>query len=499
MDKRYVSIWFRYLNTDWFALKQPHLKTIPFALRTPSHGRMIITGVNSIAFRSGIQTGMVLADARAIYPDLEVQDDKPELAGKLLKRLAEWCIRFSPMVAVDLPDGLLIDASGCSHLWGGDENYVTDLIRKLNGRGYNVRVAMADTAGAAWAMARYGNHPLIIEKGKTRECLLPLPPESLRLETEIIDKLHRLGLHQVRQFIEMPRASLRRRFGPALLQRIDNALGQEIEMINPVQPPEPYQERLPCLEPITTASGIEIALKETLTALCHRLQQEQKGLRIAIFKGYRIDGKTEKIEINTNRPSYHVHHLFKLFDLKIQTIEPGLGIELFCLEAPVVEDYVAPQGKMWENIGGLDDIRLSELLDRLAGRIGKDVIHRYLPAEHYWPERAICEATSIGDKTCTEWRTDKTRPLRLLATPEKIEVSAPIPDYPPMLFRHQGKVHKIARADGPERIEQEWWLQHGQHRDYYRVEDDLGQRYWIFRLGHYDDKVYQWFLHGYFA
>ena len=499
MEKRYVSIWFRHLNTDWFALKQPHLKNIPFVLRTASHGRMIITGVNAIAYSSGINTGMVLADARAIYPDLEVLDDKPELAQKLLKRLAEWCIRFSPIVGIDLPDGLLIDASGCSHLWGGEENYVADLIRKLNARGYNVRVAMADTAGAAWAVARYGNHPLIIEKEKTRESLLTLPPESLRLEDGIVDKLHRLGLHQIRQFLEIPRASLRRRFGNALLQKLDMALGHEIEIVEPVQPPEPYQERLPCLEPIITLSGIEIALKETLTALCHRLQQEQKGLRKALFKGYRVDGRIEQIEITTNRPSYHVHHLFKLFELKIQKIEPRLGIELFCLEAPEVEDYSAPQGRMWESVGGLDDIRLSELLDRLSGRIGKDVIHRYLPAEHYWPERAISEATSIAEKPVIEWRTDKSRPLRLLPIPEKIEVTAPIPDYPPMLFRHHGKVHNITRADGPERIEQEWWLQHGQHRDYYRVEDDKGQRYWIFRLGHYDDKVYQWFLHGYFA
>jgi len=499
MDRRFVSIWFRHLNTDWFSLKQPLLKTIPFVLRTPSHGRMIITGINAMAFKSGIQTGMVLADARAIYPDLQVQDDKPDLAEKLLKRLAEWCIRFSPIVAIDLPDGLLIDATGCAHLWGGEEKYLEDISGKLNSRGYNVRLAMADTPGAAWAMARYGNHPLIVGKGRTVECLLPLPPESLRLDDLTVDKLHRLGLHQVKQFINVPRPSLRRRFGPALLRKLDTARGQEIELISPVHPPEPNQERLPCVEPIVTATGIEIALKELLSTLCHKLQQEQKGLRSGQFSCYRVDGDIQRIHISTNRPSYHALHLFKLFEPKIQMIDPGLGIELFTLDAPVVEDYLPPQGKMWATTNGLDDIRLAELLDRVAGRIGKDTIHRYLPAEHYWPERAIQEASSLTERPTSEWRADKLRPLRLLVNPEKIDVSAPIPDYPPMLFRHQGKVHKILKADGPERIEQEWWLQHGQHRDYYRVEDEEGKRYWLFRLGHYDDKIYQWFLHGYFA
>jgi protein ImuB len=499
MARRFVSIWFRHLATDWFTLRQPHFKALPFVLRAPSHGRMVITASNANAQARGIDNNTLLADARAIVPNLEVMDDNPGLADKLLKRLAEWCIRFTPMVAVDPPDGLLFDATGCAHLWGGEPAYLAAIVKKLNTRGYDVRAAMADTIGVAWAVARFGKEPLVIPNNLHVAALLPLPPEALRLEADVVERLHKLGLRRVSQFIKMPRASLRRRFGQHFLQRLDMALGQEAEAIEPVQPVEPYHERLPCLEPIVTATGIAIALQQLLETLCGRLQQEQKGLRQAVLKAYRVDGKVEQVAIGTNRPSHHVSHLFKLFEIKLPTIEPALGIELFILEAPKVEDHYAAQEKLWEGSGGLDDMRLSELIDRLAGKIGMEAIHRYVPAEHYWPERSLKRASSLHEKSTTAWRMDKLRPLQLLAIPERIEVTAPIPDYPPMLFRHKGKLHKIVRADGPERIEQEWWLQQGQHRDYYYAEDEDGHRYWLFRLGHYHDKTYQWFLHGFFA
>jgi protein ImuB len=499
MARRFLSIWFRHLKTDWFTIRQSGLARVPFVLRAPSHGRMVITAVNAIAGSAGIGTGMVLADARAILPDLKVLDDIPDLPVRLLKRLAEWCIRFTPAVAIDPPDGLLLDVTGCPHLWGGDQPYLTEITKKLNGRGYDVRLAIADTLGVAWAVARFGKENMVIRSGDHVQALLPLPPEALRLEDETIDRLYKLGLQRVSQFIGMPRTALRRRFGQHVLMRLDMATGKQEEIIEPVEPIEPYQERLPCMEPIASAKGIEIALQQLLITLCHRLVQEQKGLRSAVFRGYRVDGKVEKIDIGTSHPSHSVNHLFKLFEIKLPTIEPALGIELFVLEAPKVEDHYPLQEKIWERSGGLDDIRLSELIDRLSGKVGMQAIHRYVPDEHYWPERSFKPASHLQEKAITSWRVDKLRPLLLLPIPERIEVTAPIPDYPPMLFLHHGKVHKVIRADGPERIEQEWWLQQGQHRDYYRVEDEEGQRYWLFRLGHYHDKTYQWYLHGFFA
>jgi len=500
MSKRFVSIWFRYLRTDWHSRRQPHLRELPFVLASPDHGRMVISAANSNAQTQGADIGMAVADARAIIPSLEVLDDDAELSARLLKGIAEWCIRFTPAVGIDLPDGLLLDVSGCTHLWGGELQYLTSISKRIKSFGYNMYIAMADTIGTARAVARFRKNITIVDSGKQTAAMLSLPPSALRIESEIIERLQKLGLRQVSNFINMPRSALRRRFGSSLLLRLDQALGYEEEAIEPVHPVEAYQERLPCLEPIVTAKGIEIALQRLLETLCHRLQHEQKGLRKASFKGYRIDGKIEQIDIGTNRPSNNSIHLFKLFEIKTDTIEPALGIELFTLEASKVEEVVPLQEKIWGNTGGLDDIGLYELLDRIEGKIGANKIHRYMPDEHYWPERSFKPTASINEKLSTAWKVDKPRPLQLLSRPLAIEVTAPIPDYPPMLFRYEGMLHKIIKADGPERIEQEWWLQDGQHRDYYVAEDEDGNRYWLFRSGHYDiAKSYQWFIHGFFA
>lgn len=498
--KRYVSIWFYELITDWFSLREPFLRSIPFATTIKDHGRMVITSINEAARKQGITTGMVLADARVIFPTLETRDDIPDLPGKLLMKLAEWCIRFTPAVAIDLPNGLLFDASGCSHLWGGDEAYLTDIIKRLNQRGYHVRVGMADTIGAAWAIARYGNNYPVMTPGEHHQALLSFPPAALRIDTDMMERLYKLGLHHISQLIAMPRPALRRRFGQSFLQKIDQAFGYEEEYIEPVIPVAPFQERLPCFEPVATRAGIEIALQQLLELLCNRLVKEGKGIRVAIFKCYRIDAHIQQIAISTGRPSTHVQHLFKLFELRIQDIEPGLGIELFVLEAPKVEEVNPLQMAAWKTAAGLHHPELSELLDRISGKFGASVIHRYVPDEHYWPERSIKLAASLDEQPAAQWVAHKPRPTMLLPHPEPVQVTAPVPDYPPMNFRYKGKLHTIVKADGPERIEQEWWLQQGQHRDYYYVEDTDGCRYWIFRLGHYDaNKTYSWYIHGFFA
>ena len=510
--KRFATIWFPYLKTDWFSIRQPQLRDSAFVLTTPDHGRMLITAANEKAIAQSIYVGMVAADAKAVYPTLTVIDDQPGLAQRLLKRIAEWCIRFSPCVAVDGDEGLILDVSGCTHLWGGDIGYLNDITKKFQKYGYTVRVAIADTIGAAWAVSRYGNDELIIEPGQQSTALLNLPAAALRLDDETVERLNKLGLRQVRDFIGIPKAALRRRFlnhGDTktqrdtktvdIITRINQALGLEEEFIQSVHPPSPYQERLPCLEPIVTAAGIEIALQQLLATLCKRLKQEGKGIRKAVLKCYRLDGKIETIEIGTIRASHHAAHLFRLFELKISSIEPALGIELFLLDATKVEDHVSLQSAIWNHgLRGLEDERISELLDRLSNKIGASSIRRYLPAEHYWPERSVKAALSLDEEATTTWKVERPRPLQLLSRPEPIEVMAPIPDYPPMNFRYKGKLHTITKADGPERIEQEWWMKHGQHRDYYYVEDEEGCRYWLFRLGHYTDKSYKWFVHGFF-
>lgn len=500
MKKRFVSLWFPYLTIDWFALRQPKLRAVPFVLTALVHGRKVITAVSPLAKVQGICKGMVLADAKAIHSSLEAFDDKPKLARQLLQRIAEWCIRFTPVSAIDPPEGIILDASGCTHLWGCDEAYIADIKKRLAARGYTIRIAIADTVGAAWAVARFSKEGFVVEEGKHLAALITLPTAALRLDATVLERLHKLGLRQIADFINMPRPALRRRFGQSLLTKMDQASGEAEEIISPVYPVEPYQERLPCLEPIVTLTGIEIALQRLLESLCKRLRKEGKGLRAAYFRGYRLDGGAQGIEIETSRASQNETHLFQLCSLKLSTIEPAAGIELFVLEATSVEDTAPVQEGLWQTAGGLNDVRVAELIDRLGNRIGSQNIYRFLPAEHWWPERSVKRTASLTEQSTTAWRKDRPRPMQLLPIPERIDVTAPVPDYPPMNFRYRGKLHKVVKADGPERIEQEWWIQEEEHRDYYAVEDEEGCRYWLFRSGHYDaEKNNQWFLHGFFA
>jgi len=496
MPKRYLYIWFRYLATDRLAKITPELRDKPFLLYAPERGRMVVRAASPSLVQEGIVPGMVVADVRAILPEIGVFPSEPKAEEKLLNDLAEWCFRFSPTVATDPPDGLILDTSGCTHLWGGELQYLQNITKRLHKGNYTVHAAIADTIGATWAMARYSKQ-LIAEPGKQEEVLLELPPAALRLDSSNLQRMEKLGFRQIGQLIKIPRTNLRRRFGDGLLLRLEQALGTEYELLNPVLPTPVYQERLPCLEPIRTAKGIGIALERLLEMLCRRLLNEGKGMRTGILKGYRLDGKTVQISIGTNRASRNVAHLFKLFELKIPELEPALGIELFTLEATLVEDVSETQEALW-NIGNNNQTVIAELLDNIAGKVGMQTIRRYLPQEHYWPERSVKEANSLNEQPETEWRTDRPRPLHLLPEPEPIEVMVVLPDYPPMHFRHRGNLIRIAKADGPERIEQEWWLKSGPPRDYYQVEDTNGARYWLFRLGLYDKGKPQWFLHGFF-
>ncbi len=500
MQQRFLSIWFKYLLTDWQVLRRPSLAGKPFAFARSERGRKIISGVNSEAEEAGVIKGMNVADANAIFPGLEIIDAKPEREEKLLRAIGEWAIRYAPIVAIDMPDGLMLDISGCTHLWGGEPAYLDEIEHRLSTKGYQVLLATASTIGAAWAAARYLSNKVIIPASAEAESLLELPPAALRLERMTIEKLHKLGLLRIKDFIYMPKSALRRRFGDTLPEMLSKAVGNEQEYLQPLITPEPYHERLPCLDPIRNAAGIEVAIKKLLQLVCKRLHKETKGLRKAQLRCYRIDGEIEQVIIGTSKATNHIEHLFKLFQLHISTIKAGFGIELFTIDAIQIEAMQISQEVLWSGHNAQVDEELAELLDRIAGKLGANNIHRYLPDEHYWPERSLKLATTLDEKPTSSWAKDRPRPTLLLNIPVSIDVTAPVPDYPPMSFRYKDNVHYIDKADGPERIEREWWNDAGEHRDYYQVEDKSGQRYWIFRLGHYgSDAPSQWFLHGFFA
>ncbi|WP_233268913.1 Y-family DNA polymerase [Mucilaginibacter lacusdianchii] len=494
-----MALWFRNLKTDWLALRRPELTAVPVVFTIPDHNRVILSAVNGIAAGYGLCPGMRLADAKAMVPELQVFEDKPGRENKLLTGIGQWCIRFSPWVALDLPDGLLLDISGCAHLWGGERAYYREVVNRLQSKGYQARAAIADTSGAAWAIARFAARNPIVPAAGQGNALLRLPPAALRLEGPVLDRLDKLGFVTVESLLKIPRSNLRRRFGEDLLQRLRQATGETTEYLTWLQLPADWQERLPCLEPIRARAGIEVAVQRLLEMLCVRLAREGKGIRTAVLRTHRLDGKEQAVQIGTNRATHDMFHLFKLFELQIGQLAPGLGIELFILEAPHVEDVEQRQEALWAGKKSLQEQAFAELLDRLAGKIGAKAIRRYLPREQHWPERSIQPAQALQEKPGTSWRTDLLRPTQLLARPEPIDVSALLPDSPPMVFRYRGETHHIRHAEGPERIEREWWREAGEHRDYYAVEDQHGGRYWLFRLGHYHREGGQWFIHGFFS
>ncbi|CAM3445502.1 Nucleotidyltransferase [Flavobacterium longum] len=495
---RYASIWFPFLLPDYTVRRKPQYRDMPFVIASRQRGRMVVESANRLAVQKGIAPQMVVADCKALFPDLQVLEAAPGKAKKILTSLAEWCIGYTPVAAVDLPDGLLLDTSGCPHLWGGEKPYLEHIKSRLNSYGYSVQLGMADTIGTAWAAARFGPSPVVVKPNRQYDFMKRLPAAALRLDEVLLDRLKKLGLTHVGSFIDMPPASLRRRFGTLLPQRIRQALGQEIEPMCPIKPVAPYREQLCCMEHIVTATGIRIALQQLFENLCLRMKAEGVGLRQAVFKAFRVDGQVQQIEIGTGQPSQNIGHLLKLFEHKIGQFQPDLGFEMFVLEAPKVESVAHEQAAIWD-ASGQNNRKIAELLDRIVARIGQVNIRRYLPAEHYWPERSAKPATPLWEKPTAKWREDWPRPVHLLAKPEAIEVSAALPDYPPMVFRYKGDVHHIVKSDGPERIEQEWWISDGFYRDYYGVEDENGARYWLFRSGPYQPGAPQWFIHGFFA
>ena len=497
--KRMVSIWFPNLLSDWLATRKPELKGKVYVFTKPERGRVVITSVSKEAEAQGIFSGTVLADAKAIVPDIQCFDDQIGLNKKLLTRIGKWAIRYAPFVALDLPEGIILDSSGCAHLWGGEEKYLQHILDKLTESGYSCRAALSDTIGASWAIARFGKKTFIIPPNEQYNFLLNLSPIALRFEPIIYQRLYKLGLDKVGKFIQMPRSVLRRRFGEEMLLKLGQALGTEVETVNPIIVVPAYEERLPCLEPIRTKPAIEIAIEKLLEKLCARLANDGLGVRSVELKGYRLDGKLTLTQIGTNQPTHNIKHLQKLFELKIDQIEPALGIELFMLTATKTNPMHIHQEKLWSGKPGLADQNLAQLLDRLAGKVGAQAIKRYIPQAHYWPERSIRPAISLEEKSDISWQKVNPRPMEMLRKPEPVQVTAPIPDYPPMNFRYKNELHLIKKADGPERIEREWWLEKGEHRDYYILEDEKGRRYWIFRSGHYSEEKSSWFIHGFFA
>jgi len=508
--KRFVSIWLSRWETDRFF--RAHRKgeaasadgSIPFALIESGAGGERIAALTSLAQNLGLSEGNLLTDARALVPHLQTSPREFEAARDDLKALTLWCERYTPFAAVDPPDGIMLDITGCAHLFGGEAAMLAGLAERLNGFHLQARIASADTPGAAFATARFGRSRVqVVPPGAQKDMLAPLPVAALRIEPRLADQLHKLGLKTIGQLYRVPRAPLAARFGESLLRRLDQALGREDEAISPLSPVRVYAVRSVFPEPIALLADIEHIARDLSFRLCPQLEGDGRGAKSFALKLFGTDGSVREISVSSARLLFKPENLTALFHERIHGIEafydPGTGVDALSLEAARIESLEAAQKPLgFERDQGGE--AFSFLMDRLAARLGPRAIGRMAPRESHVPERAQRRG-KLDDKAGGQCWPDAPRPILLLPRPEAIEVMAEVPDGPPVQFTWRRVRRRVAFADGPERIAQEWWRDGGAPtRDYFRIEDEEHRRYWLYRDGLYGIETGnpRWYMHGLF-
>jgi protein ImuB len=514
--RRVVSVWLPFWRTDRLEerakggvkLLDPAAK--PLAVIAKAKGGKRIVGLNQPAWQTGLRTGMLLTDACALLPSLAAVTHDPQAERRALKRLASACNRFSPWVAPDEPDGLWIEATGLAHLFGGEEAMLDRILHHIHALGFTAQGAMASTAGAAWGLARFCKTPsLVAAPGEEAHALAGLPVKALRIDADSATLLDRLGLKTVRQLLQIPRASLRARLGKAITCRLDQALGHEGEALSPLMPEPVYAARLEFADPLTAFGGLEQTAAMLIDSVTGSLKTDGKGARRFNLMLFDTQNGKAEIRFQMARPSAEPKHIARVLKEKLPALEgrfdPNLGFDAVALYALSAEPLLSRQT---DSLGhGLDDgdgrEKIAQFLDRVTARLGETSVTRFAFAESYWPERA---STHVPAMASTPARASAApaplslpRPLMLLPRPEPITVIALVPDYPPRKFVWRRCHHAIARAEGPERISPEWW-EAGRvppARDYYVVEDEQGQRFWLYREGVYGGRENQrWFMHG---
>lgn len=452
----------------------------------------------------GITPGTAVAHARALVPDLEIRPADLDAERSVMARLAVHAARhWTPTAAVCEPLGLWMDVTGVTHLFGGEERFCRRVVAFLARIGLTARIALADTPGAAHALARFGaGQVTVVPVGRSVEAIAGLPVASLRLGEGAIAACRRFGLDRVVDILAVPRAPLTRRLGRDAVRRLDQAIRRVAEPIEPVSVEEAPTVVRRLLEPIVTHEAIGQVIGDVAGDLAEVLRRRGIGVRALRLRLLRVDGDEQVVAVGTARATRDAGHLAKLMRLRIDRIDPGMGIE----EARLV-------AKLWEPLGAQElegslagDGRptdISPLIDRIAGRLGRMTAFRTTLAESDVPERCVVRAGPL--QAVTGWPA-WARPSRLLPRPEALYgVVALLPDHPPRRFGWRGEVHDVVAGDGPERIHGEWWVREGEVwavRDYYRVEDRQGRRFWIFRRGDGVEPVtgdLSWWMHGAFG
>ncbi|WP_343234375.1 DNA polymerase Y family protein [Microvirga terrestris] len=462
--------------------------------------RRIIAAADRAAKMAGLKAGQTIAHAQALIPDLHVRDATPEEDRAALTRLALWCLRYSPIVAPDTPDGIWIDTAGADHLFGGEHALLEDLTGRLNAKGIAARASIADAPGIAWAVARYGNQA-VVSPGRAVDAVAGLPVQALRLEQKTLDIMDRLGIERIGQLAAMPRGPMTRRLGTQTALRLDQALGHAFEPISPLVPLETLSHSIVFPEPIGRPEDLKRVVSRLTAILCADLAKQGIGARRLDLIFRRVDQKSLALRVGTARASRDPIHLAKLFDESLGTIDPGFGID----EVLIVASRVEPLGAMQLQARGIDkqdpEPDISPLVDRLSARVGAGKVFRLVPVESHVPERSARRIPALAPASGLTWPEDLVRPARILDPPERVEATAVVPDHPPIFFVWRRVRYVVRGADGPERITGEWWKSDSEmssFRDYYRLETDRDARFWLFRDAPAAEGG-RWWLHGLFG
>ncbi|WP_456781150.1 MULTISPECIES: Y-family DNA polymerase [unclassified Bradyrhizobium] len=493
---------------------------LPSVVVAKDHNAILLHAIDEAAVRAGLSIGLPLANARAICPELTVYDADPAADLKTLNDIADWCDRFTPLVALDLPYGLFLDITGCAHLFGGERALLQTVTGALSRRGFAVSAAIAGTSIAARTLTRTASGKIVAD-GEEAAAVGPLPVSALGADAAVTTGLRRAGLKTIGDVASRAPHEISARFGAAFTTLLNHALGQGDAPISPRKPLPDYivEKRFP--EPIATDTVIALTLSSLAKMLVAAMDKQGKGARQLEASFFRTDGAVRAIMVETGRPVTRPEMIDRLFRERLDALndplDPGFGFDLIRLAAGRTEIVVQQQRDLDATIHDNDE--LSALIDRIAARIGGKRVVVHLPLESHIPERsalALPAQHHLAAASAAAWpehvaSEPPLRPLRLFEQPEPIKVPfATVPDGPPHQFTWRRAQHEVVRVEGPERIAMEWWKQDGASltRDYFRVEDAEGQRFWIFRDGLYESELRDeegkpvpanWYVHGLFA
>jgi protein ImuB len=509
--RRILAAWLPLLSTDRLKRKDASLsERPPLVISGKAGNALYVAALEPRAQRLGLYKGQPLANARAMARDLTILPADDRKDQELLEGIAEWCDRFSPFVVTDPPDGLILDITGVSHLFGGEAAMLDHVTRKIAAQGFAVTAAIAGTSLAARALARFAPGHIAAAGGEA-EALARLPVAALEADAKIIAALNRAGLKTIAQVRARARDELAARFGKAFVTQLEILLGQHDRPINPRRPLPDLMAEQHFAEPVVTEDAIAASLLSLAQSLGNVLEKRGLGLRRLEASFFRADSQVRRIALRLGGASRDADRVLRLLREKLDALndplDPGFGFDVIRLEAMLTErtEISATSFDRNENVR----TEIQYLADRLSARHGEARVLRFVAQDTHIPEaQSVAIPAQDREFANTPWPPRRLpadpplRPLRLFEKPEEINVPfATAPDGPPSLFRWRRAQFNVARAEGPERIAMEWWKKENPTRDYFRVETREGQRFWLYRDGIYDQSGLKprWYLHGIFA